>query len=80
MDDMLNVELVKQLRLKKGKPPVSWLIQHVGMARASGYLMFRKGLLPEDPEKRHEVLEKLATFLDVEVQQILLRPQSRRTA
>lgn len=80
MDERLNVELVKKLRMEKG-PTVRWLIEHVGLGETAGYLMFRKGLLPEDSERRKTVLEKLAAYLGTEVRQILLSPpRSRKTA
>ena len=81
MDELLNVEMVNKARKEKGTK-VCWLIEHLELSRSSGYLMFRKGLLPEDRARRKAVLQKLASYLGLEVPQILLTPgrPSRRTA
>lgn len=62
MDDLLNVELVKRLRREHGYT-IAGLIDFVDLGRTTGYLMFRKGLLPEDRAVRAQVLAKLAKRL-----------------
>jgi hypothetical protein len=73
MDELLNVERVRELRRNQGRK-IAWLIEQLGMSRSAGYLMFRKGLLPEDRTRRKVILEQLATTLGTEVPQILLSP------
>lgn len=77
---MLNTELVKQLRKEAGIT-VRELSAHLGLSPSLGYLMFRKGLLPEDRPRRREVLAKLAQRLGTTELQLLTPQEAKvRTA
>jgi len=62
--EVLDVELVKKLAEEKGLK-LSWLSQQIGVSRNTGYIMFREGLLPKDPEKKEQVIGQLAKLLGV---------------
>lgn len=81
MDELrLDVSRLRELRAKMGNPTVRGLCKILGVSETLGYRMFRRGELPEDAARRKVVLRKIADYFGVEVPQILLRLEARRTA
>jgi hypothetical protein len=72
IDCFLDAPYAQMLRHEAGVT-TEWLNQHLGLSRTSGYLLFRTGLLPTDPERRREVLRKLSDLFGVPEAQLVIR-------
>jgi hypothetical protein len=70
--EVLDVELVKRLAAEKGLKLV-WISQKIGMSRHSGYVMFRDGLMPKDPDEKDRVLSELGELLGVSASKLRVR-------
>lgn len=78
--ELLDAPKVRKMITDRGVL-LRWVWEkHLGLKRSQGYQLFQNGVLPKDPEKKKMVLKELASFLGVEVGDLLLRLRPRRTA
>lgn len=77
--EVLNVEEVNKMIDQHGWKR-SWVIEQIGATRTVGYALLRDGMLPKSSRRKREVLGKLSQLLGVEVPQILLTLEAKRTA
>ena len=70
--ELLDVERVRKVAEEKGIK-LLWLTRRIGMSRNCGYIMFREGLLPKDPERKKKVLGELSKLLGIPVLELLVR-------
>lgn len=75
--EVLNTDEVRNAIDQRGWK-IGWVIKQLEMSRTAGHALLRDGQLPKDPERKSEVLERLAKLLGREVRQILLTLEAKR--
>lgn len=75
--EVLNTEEVRKEISQRGLK-IGWVIGYLEMSRTAGHALLRDGQLPKDPDRKSEVLGKLAELLGREVPQILLTLEAKK--